>query len=190
MRRRSSVAGRIRGPTPACGRDLRGYLGQRSAVAKRARAHEVEPDVAVTEPEPVLPTEARRRLEGVPGLAGSPPAALVVDEPAERVDEAVEVGRDVEAEDLDVVADVADDRELSGLEDVVEASREARAAASSGQQDDLHAGTARSARVRGPSTAAVRRSRSTSKSTSSSSSGMATVANGACARKRSALPGP
>ena len=120
--------------------DLRGDLGQRRAVAQRARAHEVEPDVAVAEPEPVLPTEARRRLEGVPRLVGSPPAALGVDEPAERVDEAVEIGRDVEAEDLDVVADVADDRELAGLEDVVEASREARAAAAAGQQDDPHAG--------------------------------------------------
>ncbi len=71
--------------------------------------------------------------------------------PPSRVDEAVEVGRNVEAEELEVVADVPDDRELSGLEDVGEASREARAAAPSGQQDDLHAGTARSARVRGPS---------------------------------------
>ena len=170
--------------------DLRGDLGQRRAVAQRARAHEVEPDVAVTQPEPVLPSEARRGLERVPGLAGTPPAAVGVDEPAERVDEAVEIGRDVESEDLDVVTDVADDRELSGLEDRVEASRETRTAASSGQQDDLHAGTARSARVRGPSTAASRRSRSTSKSTSSSSSGIAMVANGACARKRSALPEP
>ena len=150
----------------------------------------MEPDVAVSEPKPVLRTEARRRLERIPGLAGSPPTALVVDEPTKRVDEAVEVGRDVEAQDLDVVADVADDRELPGLEGGVEASREACAAAPSGQQDDLHAGTARSARVLGPSTVAVRRSRSVSTSTSSSSSGMAMVANGACARKRSALPGP
>ena len=36
--------------------------------------------------------------------------------PAKRVDEAVEIGRDVKAEDLDVVADVADDGQLARLE--------------------------------------------------------------------------
>ena len=56
----------------------------------------------------------------------------------------------MQPEDLHVVADVADDGELAGREHVVEPSREASAAAPAREQDDLHAGTARSARVRGP----------------------------------------
>ncbi len=96
-------------------RERRGHLRERRRVRSASRAHEVEPDVAVAEPEPVLPSPARRRLERVPGLAGSPPAALGVDEPAERVEEAVEVGRDVQAEDLEVVTDVSDDGQLPGL---------------------------------------------------------------------------
>ena len=42
-------------------------------------------------------------------LVRAAPAALLVGEPGERVDDRVEVGRDVQAEHLDVVADVADD---------------------------------------------------------------------------------
>ena len=159
------------------------------AASEQLRPDEMDAEIAVAEPEPVLPAPVRRGVEGVPRLVGPPPATLRVDEPAERVEQAVEIGRDVEPEDLDVVADVSDDRELARLEHVREAAREASAAAAAREQDDLHAGTARSARVRGPSLAASR-SRSASESTSSSSSGIETVANGACARKRSALPGP
>ena len=165
------------------------HLRQRDAIPELARADEVEPEVEVAEAEPVLAAPLRRRPERVPRLAGTAPAALVVDEPGERVEEAVEIGRDPEAEHLDVVSDVADDREVARREHGGEAAREAGAASPSGQEDDLHACTASSARVRGPSIDA-RRSRSSPASTSATSSGIATVANGACARKRAALPGP
>ena len=115
----------------------RGDLGQSVAAAQRLRADEVEPEVAVAEPEPVLSSPARRRLERVPGLVGSSPAALGVDEPAERVEQAVEVGRDVQAEDLDVVSDVADDGQLARLRGPREPTREACAAAAAREQDDL-----------------------------------------------------
>ena len=118
-------------------------------LAESPRAHEVEPDVAVAEPEPVLAAQARRRLERVPRLVGPPPATLGVDEPGERVEQAVEVRRDVEPEDLEVVADVADDGELAGLEDAGEAAREAGAAAAAREEDDPHAGR-RGARASGP----------------------------------------
>ena len=36
--------------------------------AQRLRAHEVQAQIAVTEPEPVVPAEPRHRLECVPGL--------------------------------------------------------------------------------------------------------------------------
>ena len=90
------------------GRDL----GERRTVAQGSSAHEVETDVAVAEPEPVLASPRRGRLERVPRLVGAAPTALSVDQPGERVEQAVEVGRDVEPEDLDVVADVSDDGEL------------------------------------------------------------------------------
>src|SRR5262245_20538301 len=149
----------------------------------------MESEVEVAEPEPVLPAPARDRLERAPALLGATPAALVVGQIGERVENRVEVGRDVQPEYLEVVADVPDDRQLARLENVLQAAGEARAADTAGEEDDLHAGTARSVRVRRPSRGA-RRSRSSSVSTSVSSSGIAAVAKPACARKRAALPGP
>ena len=69
---------------------------------------------------------------------GPTPTALPVDQPGERVEQAVEVGRDVEAEDLDVVADVSDYGELVLAEHAGETAREAGAAASAREEDDLH----------------------------------------------------
>ena len=171
-------------PLAQLARDLR----ERRAVPKPLRSHEMEAEVEVAEPEPVLAAPPARRRERVPALAGAAPAALVVDEACERVEQRVEVGRDVQPEDLEVVADVADDGQLTGREDVRETSREAGAAASAREQDDLHAVTARSERVRGPRSAAWR-SRSAAVSTSAASSGIATGANPS-SRKRAALPGP
>ena len=100
------------------------------------------------------PPQSGGGLDGVPRLVRPAPAALRVDETGERVEQAVEIGRDVEAEDLDVVADVADHRELAGREHGCESSGEACATAAAREQDDPHAGTARSARVRAPEASA------------------------------------
>ena len=57
------------------------------------------------------------RRESVPGLVGPPPPPALVEQTAERVDEAVEIGRDVQAPHLGVVAGVADETrqpELAG----------------------------------------------------------------------------
>ena len=72
------------------------------------RPHEVEPEVAVAEPEPVLAAECGDGPERLPGLARAAPAAFLVVQARERVEDAVEVGRDGETEDVQVVADVAD----------------------------------------------------------------------------------
>ena len=63
------------------------------------------------------PPQAAADSSAFQRLVGPPPAALRVDQIAERVEQAVEVGRDVEPEDLDVVADVADHGQLARLED-------------------------------------------------------------------------
>jgi hypothetical protein len=95
-------------PEPTCD------LGQRRALPQRARAHEVEAEVPVAEREPRLAAEAAGGRERVRRLVAHAPAALLVEEPGERVEDGVEVGRDVEPEDLDVVADVHDRRDLRG----------------------------------------------------------------------------
>ena len=123
---------------------------QGHAVSEELGANEMDTEISIAEPEPALSAPVGGGLDGVPRLVRPAPAALRVDETGERVEQAVEIGRDVEAEDLDVVADVADHRELAGLEHGCESSGEACATAAAREEDDAHAGTARSARVRAP----------------------------------------
>ena len=124
----------------ACGGHQAGGHGrQRLALAERLRAHEVEADVEIAEHEPALATPGAGRLERLPRLAGPPPAALGVVQAGEAVEDGVEIGRDVQAEHLQVVADVADDRQLARREHVVEPRRELGAADAAGEENDLHA---------------------------------------------------
>ena len=116
------------------GRDHR----ERLAGAQRLGPHEVEPEVAVAEPEPVLAAERGDGPERLPRLARAAPAALLVVQPGERVEDAVEVGRDRETEDVEVVADVADHRHVGRIDGADEAAREARAADAAGEERDLH----------------------------------------------------
>ena len=85
-----------------------GHRRERLAGAQRLRAHEVEPEVAVAEPEPVLAAERGHGRERLPGLARAAPASFLVVQAGERVEDAVEVGRDGEAEHVEVVAHVPD----------------------------------------------------------------------------------
>ena len=113
VRSASSVAGSSVTSTPRACRQPAGHRRQRLAAAQRLRADEVEAEVAVAELEPRLSAEPGDDFHRLPGLVRPPPPALLVRDAGERVEDAVEVRRDVEAEHLDVVADVADHRHAS-----------------------------------------------------------------------------
>ena len=175
--------------------EVRGDRRERFPASQRLRADEMEPEVEVAEEEPSLATPLPSRLERSPRLPGPTPAALLVVQSGERVQNGVEVGRDMEAEHLDVVADVADHRQLAGVEDVVQPTRELRASHAAGEADDPHRVMASSSSaVRDPARA-PRRSRSSNVSTSSTrlesvSSSKSIPSAVACARNWPALPGP
>src|SRR5581483_7807568 len=110
-----------------------------------------------------------------------------------RGEDAVEVRRDAQAEQLQVVGDVPDDRDVRRLDDAEQAAQEARAADAARQGDDVHAADssrsdASTPRVCAPSRPR-RRVRSSSVSTSSRF-GASSRRDGASASKRSALAGP
>src|SRR5712691_12744302 len=68
-------------------------------------------EIAVAQAEPVRPrTVGGQLLLDGERLTGPPPALLLADAAAERVHHCVEVGADMEAEQRDVIARVADDR--------------------------------------------------------------------------------
>ena len=170
---------------------------ERLAGAERLGADEVEAQVEIAEPEPRLPAERAHGLEHAPRLVRAAPAAALVVETGERVEDRVEVGRDVQTEHLEVVADVADDGDVARLDDVDEALDEPRSAHPAGENGDLHPGRpsfARHTRVRGPERGASR-TRSASASASSRRPGRVTETTvrperSACSRNRAALSSP
>ena len=181
---------------PERAREPGGDGGERLAGPQRLRPDEVEAEIAVAEPEPVLAAERGDRPERLPRLAGAPPAALLVVEPGERVEDAVEVGRDGHPQHLEVVPDIADDRQVGAARRVDEAAREAGAADAAGEERNLHGWSVRpiAACVRGPARRPIRR-RSSSVSTSSERFGITQEIAGtpmlsAWSRKRAALPPP
>ena len=128
VRTGSSVAGRSRTATPSALGEPARRLRERHALAQQPRADEMEADVAVSQREPDLRRRAARPAERVRRLVADAPAALLVEEPGQRVEDGVEVGRDVQAEELDVVADVDDRRHLLGAGRACERVHEPRAA--------------------------------------------------------------
>src|SRR6188472_2913618 len=158
----------------------------------------METEIAVAEREPVLSAQPADRLESAPGLVAPSPAAALVGNAGERVEDRVEVRRDVQAEHLDVVADVPDHGRPRRARDLDDAADEARAADSARQHDDvqtwLPSSSAKQACVRGPARSCSR-VRSSIVSTSSARFGSATdtassPSEAACSRKRSELLGP
>ncbi len=132
--------------------------------------------------------------ERVPGLVGTAPTALLVGDAGERVEDAVEVGRDVQPEHLDVVTHVAYDGYVARFDYRESAAEEPRAPDAAREDGCLHAAApvrsvVRTLRVRGPSRPR-RRSRSEVVSTSSMRFGASTVRDGPSAANRFALPGP
>ena len=112
VRTGSSLIGRTRGRyAEAIGRSRLRDRRQRLAGAQPPRALDVRREVAVAEPEPGLAAERLQRRHEGPGLVAPAPAALRMVEPGERVDQRVEVGRDREAEMLEIVAGIGDDGE-------------------------------------------------------------------------------
>ena len=116
--------------------------------------------------------------------------------PGKRVEDAVEVGRDGETEDVQVVADVADHGHVARIDRADEAAREARPADAAGEERDLHGSTSwpSAACVRGPARRPIR-CRSSIVSTSSRRFGITaataiTPCASKCFRKRLALPSP
>ncbi len=175
-------------------REPLGHFRERQTRAQQLAAHEVQTDVAITEPEPRLAAERGDRVERLPALAGPAPPTLFVGEARERVEDAVQIGRDSKPQHLEVVRDVADDRDAGRIDDPDEPAEKPRAADATRESDNLHAAAPRCSatstrRVFGP-TRGARRRRSSSVSTSSLRFGTSTRRDGPSAANRSALPGP
>ena len=138
VRSRSSVAGRIRRPSPQRAGDLGGHRRQRRAGGEPVGAVEVGAEVAVAELEPRLAAVGGQRLHRLPRLADEPPAGLGVHRAGEGVGDRVEVGADVQAVQHGVVADVDDRGDVGRVDHLEQAGEEASRPDAAGQDGDAH----------------------------------------------------
>ena len=92
--------------------EVGGDGGEGLARLEPARALEMNGKVAIAKAEPVLAAERGERLHERPRLVAPAPSELRVVEAGERVHQRVGVGRDMQAEMLEIVADIGDDDEI------------------------------------------------------------------------------
>ena len=101
-------------------------------------------EVTLAEPKPRRSSERLRSFERVPRLFCPTPAPFVVRQARERVQNAVEIGRDRKPEHFEIVADVHDRRNVRGIDCRHDSSQETSAADAAGQARDLHEASTRS----------------------------------------------
>ena len=107
-----------------------------AALAQQARAVHGGGEVAVAEVEPAVVAEAAQGVRHGEGVAREPPAGFGVDHAREGVDDDVDVGGNVQAEHLHVVAHVGDDGHGGGIGDAHEALQEAGGADAPGEHGE------------------------------------------------------
>ena len=96
---------------------------------------DMDGEVLVTEEEPGLTAEGAKGFQEGAALPCPPPAGLRVREPGEGVGERVEIGADLEAEMLEVVAGIGDDGETARVvEHVAEPEGELGSADTAGER--------------------------------------------------------
>ena len=109
-------------------RQLRGHPRRRPAAREQLGTPQVRCQVQVAKLEPRLTTQPLERRHAPEGVAAIPPATRVVDHAGERVQHRVDVGRDAQAVQRDVVAGVDDRRQPRLGRRGAQPAREARAA--------------------------------------------------------------
>ena len=107
-----------------------------SPLGTPSRAFHVSREVAVAELKPGLAAERRERGHEAPGLVAPSPAALLIVEAGKHVHEGVEIGRDREAEMLEVVAGIGDHHEIGRGHHAAQAEHQLGATDATGKGDN------------------------------------------------------
>ena len=92
--------------------------------------------IAVAEAEPGLAAQRTDRLHERPGLVAPAPAGRRIVEAGQRIDQRVDIGRDGQAEMLEIVAGVGDDQQIVRRQHAAQAQRQLGAADAAGQRND------------------------------------------------------
>ena len=115
--------------------EVGGDGGETLALPQPTGALDMNRKVAIAKAEPVLAAERRERFHERPRLVLAAPTEPRVVETGERVHQCVGVRRDMQAEMLEIIADIGDDEQIVRLQDPAEAERELGPADASRQGD-------------------------------------------------------
>ncbi len=111
---------------------------QRGSATQRLRSLDMHGEIAITQPEPGFATEIAKRRHEVPGFISTTPAALDIAEATQRVDDRVDIRRNMQTEVLEVVACIDDNGQVR-TDQAIEAKRQLGAADAATQRDDRFA---------------------------------------------------
>ena len=92
--------------------EVGGDGGESLALPQPTGALDMNRQVAIAKAEPILAAERRERFHERPGLVPPTPSQLRVVEASKRVHQRVGVRRDMQAEMLEIIADIGDDEQI------------------------------------------------------------------------------
>ena len=114
--------------------EVSGDGGQSLTPPQPTRALDVNRQVAVAKAEPILAAERRESFHERPGLVLPAPSQLRVVEASKCVHQRVGVRRDMQAEMLEIIADIGHDKQIVLRQDPAEAQSELGASDASGRR--------------------------------------------------------
>ena len=109
---------------------------RRFAVVQPAGSFHMQSDIAIAETEPGFAAQSFHGFHERPGFVVTAPAEFAIGQPGQRVRHGIDVGRDRQAEMLEIVAGVDDDEQFLGRHDARQTQREFGAADAAGEGDD------------------------------------------------------
>src|SRR5262249_54449865 len=116
--------------------DVGGHFGQCLPQAQATSTLDMQREIAIAEPKPVLPAERANAVHERPRLVAPAPAGDGIVEPRENIGQRVDVRRDTQSEMLEIVAGVGDHKQFFGRQDAAQTERQFGAAYPAGQRHD------------------------------------------------------
>ncbi len=107
--------------------------GQAFARLQPPRSFHMQSDIAIAEAEPGLAAERLHRFHERPGFVVPAPAKFAIGQPGQRIGDGIDIGRNRQAEMLEIVAGVDDDQQVLGRHDARQAQSELGAADAAGR---------------------------------------------------------
>ena len=113
--------------------DLRGYLGERRALAQTLSAIEMRREIAIAELEPYLGAKTAESLKTMELVAADTPAALGVSQACQSIRNGIQIGRYVKTVDVSIIGGIADDKDAFGREHASESVKKASSSYAAGE---------------------------------------------------------